>query len=987
MNKLKINTNKVIIKCITVLAVLLFVFQILSSIATYAATPENVTTKYEIRNDVIMKVVAGTTVTQFLNNITVGSSTTKAVYNGSAQVTGSTELATGMTLKAGTDTYKIAVRGDANGDGKLTATDLSQFKMHFTNIKELTSPNVEAIDINYDGQITTVDLSQLKMLLVGLDLQTGDQPSEPDQPGEPEQPVQPATVVGVEIKTQPTKTSYTEGQVLDLTGLVVTLTYSDGSTEDVTYSATNFADKGITISPANGDILTVADNNANSVALTVNGKTVATNNLAVETGEPENPVVAGEIGMVPNTTGSVKELEITIEWPESIEGLTKEVSIDGGNTFNPYTGEITVTENGIVIARLVDGDNNVIKIASLTVTNIDNEEPEILVPPVTVVGVEIKVQPTKTSYVEGQALDLTGLVLTLTYSDGSTEDVEYSEASFADKGITISPANGDILTVADNDTNSVTLTVNGKTVETNDLTVQVEEPVAVTGEINIVPNTTGSVKELGITIDWPENIEGLTKEISIDGGNTFNPYTGEITITENGTVIARLVDSDNNVIKIASLTVTNIDNEEPATLTIASITVKTQPTNTSYIEGQMLDLTGLVITLTYDNGTSEDVTYSATNFTDKGITVNPANGVQLSMASNNGKPVTLTCNSKTANTSNITVSAKTVSSITVKSQPTKLSYIEDQTLDLTGLVVTLTYDNGTAEDVTYSVTNFANKGITTNPVNGTQLTIASNNNKPVTLTCNSKPANTSNITVATKSVTSIAVKSQPTKLSYIEDQTLDLTGLVVTLTYDNGTVEGVTYSVTNFTNKGITANPANGTQLTIAGNNNKPVTLTCNSKTATTSNVTVSAKTVSSIEVKSQPTKLSYIEDQTLDLTGLVVTLTYDNGTVEDVTYSVTNFANKGITANPANGTQLAIASNNAKPITITCNGKTATTSNIIVEAPVVTTGFFSTEGKDIIDPTGQTYMIKSIALTNDVWWQPSWRTYRWCRLCSCWYY
>ena len=166
---------KMTIKSIAALVVLLFMFQVFAPIAVVLAATETITTaKYEVRSNVIMRVVAGTTVSQFLANITVDSGAEAGVYSGSTQVISSARLATGMTLKVGATTYSIAVRGDANGDGELTATDLSQFKMNYTGIKQLSSPYLEAVDINYDGQITTVDLSQLKMLLVGLGVSTED---------------------------------------------------------------------------------------------------------------------------------------------------------------------------------------------------------------------------------------------------------------------------------------------------------------------------------------------------------------------------------------------------------------------------------------------------------------------------------------------------------------------------------------------------------------------------------------------------------------------------------------------------------------------------------------------------------------------------------------------------------------------------------------------------------------------------------------------
>ena len=39
---------------------------------------------------------------------------------------------------------------------------------------------------------------------------------------------------GIEITSPPTKTTYNAGEKIDLTGIVVTATFSDGSTQDVT---------------------------------------------------------------------------------------------------------------------------------------------------------------------------------------------------------------------------------------------------------------------------------------------------------------------------------------------------------------------------------------------------------------------------------------------------------------------------------------------------------------------------------------------------------------------------------------------------------------------------------------------------------------------------------------------------------------------------------------------------------------------------------
>lgn len=73
------------------------------------------------------------------------------------------------------------------------------------------------------------------------------------------------------VFNNPAKISYYEGDVLDLTGLIVELTYSDDSKETVDLS--DFAIKGITTDPANGSILSIADHNGKNISVFCNGLT------------------------------------------------------------------------------------------------------------------------------------------------------------------------------------------------------------------------------------------------------------------------------------------------------------------------------------------------------------------------------------------------------------------------------------------------------------------------------------------------------------------------------------------------------------------------------------------------------------------------------------------------------------------------------------------------------------------------------------------
>jgi hypothetical protein len=67
-----------------------------------------------------------------------------------------------------------------------------------------------------------------------------------------------ATVNSITIQSQPTGLTYTDGSRLNLSGLVVTLAYNDGTTKDV--SIADFGANGLTTDPANGSILRSAQN-------------------------------------------------------------------------------------------------------------------------------------------------------------------------------------------------------------------------------------------------------------------------------------------------------------------------------------------------------------------------------------------------------------------------------------------------------------------------------------------------------------------------------------------------------------------------------------------------------------------------------------------------------------------------------------------------------------------------------------------------------
>lgn len=132
-------------------------------------------------------------------------------------------------------------------------------------------------------------------------------------------------------------------------------------------------------------------------------------------------------------------------------------------------------------------------------------------------------------------------------------------------------------------------------------------------------------------------------------------------------------------------------NVEP--LKMVSIAITTSPEKTEFVEGTELDLSGMVVTGTYNNGKTEEITDYTVSGYDSAKT-----GNQTLTISYNGLTVSLP----------VTVAKKSISGINITSLPDKLYYCNDETeLDLTGFAVEMLYDNGTTSECTgYTISGF-----------------------------------------------------------------------------------------------------------------------------------------------------------------------------------------------------------------------------------------------------------------------------------------
>ena len=673
------------------------------------------------------------------------------------------------------------------------------------------------------------------------------------------------TVTDISIKTPPAKLTYTEGDTLDLTGLVVTLTRSDGTEEDVELA--DFAANGIATAPVNGATLGLSDT---ELAITVNGQT-AIQTLTIESVPPVN-VTAVAVKTAPAKTtyteGEALDLTGLVVTLTKSDGTSEDVALAdfaaNGITTEPAAGAILAASDTEVAITV----NDKTALQAITV------EPA----PVIVTGISVKSPPTKVDYTEGEALDLTGLVVTLTKSDGTSEDVPL--ADFAAHGITTAPAAGATLGTGDTE---VIITANGQAA-TQAITIETAPPTTVTGvTIKTPPAKTNYIE--GEQLDLTGMVVTLTKSVGTAQDVSFPDFAVHSIITspENGIVLSTA--NTAVVVIINGKTATQEIIVEPAPpVTITGITVKTQPHKLTYNDGEQLDLTGLTVTLAKSDGSTEDV--ALTDFAAHGINTSPVNGTKLSTSN---FAVVITVEGKTTAIS-ITVKPITVTAVAIKTPPAKLVYNDFEQLELDGMTVTLTKSDGSSKDV--ALADFGANGITTEPINGTVLrtTVSS-----IVVSVNGKT--TSQPITVIPIVTGVTIKTPPGKVVYDDGENLNLTGMVVTLAKSDGSFLDV--ALNNFAAHGITAEPVNGTGLDTT---NKTVVIAVDGYTAT-QNITVNA-VVTHIIIQNMPAKIEYYDGELLDLSGLSVTLVKSDDTVDHVLLA--DFAAKGITTEPVNGARLS---------------------------------------------------------------------------------
>lgn len=206
---------------------------------------------------------------------------------------------------------------------------------------------------------------------------------------------------------------------------------------------------------------------------------------------------------------------------------------------------------------------------------------------------EILTVPTKTAYVDGQTLDLSGLSVKLTYSDGSESVVDYTALTYAPSVIKLSDAN---------DKGEVVVTLYKGARASSKFIVTVEEKSVVGLDVATPAKKTSYVEG-----EYFE-IEGLTLMQKYNDGSYFIIPNEKLTFDE----VPLVRDSEGGCAVAISCEFGTYDYRVRVDYKIIKdVTVAVAPDINVYRVGEEISIEGLVLYITFQNAESEYFAYNS----------------------------------------------------------------------------------------------------------------------------------------------------------------------------------------------------------------------------------------------------------------------------------------------------------------------------------------------------------------------------------------
>ncbi|MEE1218887.1 MAG: bacterial Ig-like domain-containing protein [Ruminococcus sp.] len=383
------------------------------------------------------------------------------------------------------------------------------------------------------------------------------------------------------------------------------------------------------------------------------------------------------------------------------------------------------------------------------------------------VHIEVKTLPNKLKYTQGQKINLSGGKLSLIYDNGTSQEIEMTEADcYYNKNlvgtVTVRMEYNGLNTYFD-------ITVNAKKVYSAVLHGP-SKLVYIQGEELILTDTYINVEYISDD-GFYESIQVTKDMISGYNPDVVGIQTVYVTyLNKKLSFVVRVVESPDRVFESASII--NVS-EQPYVVT----------------EGMYPDLSNIMLEVKYTDGYKKQITVTQSMLAD----FNPNTlGTQKVYLYYNDK--------KTSNYITIDVIEKQMTSIEVKRTPDKIEYVQGQSLDLTGGAITILYSNNTTETVEMKeATPYYNRTLI----------------GYVTVRLNFKEFNTYiQIKVNKKSVSTMTL-SKPEKTEYIAGEKLDLSGLYLDVVYVSNDNYGEKIEVTPEMISGYDPNKTGAQQVTV----------------------------------------------------------------------------------------------------------------------------------------------------------------------------
>ena len=205
------------------------------------------------------------------------------------------------------------------------------------------------------------------------------------------------------------------------------------------------------------------------------------------------------------------------------------------------------------------------------------------------------------------------------------------------------------------------------------------------GNTITISSSTRTILKIEFTFGSSDGSNAITSDVGTYSSGTWTGEASSVTFTIGGT-------SGNR--RIAQIKVTYASSGSGSTATLSSIAVKTAPTKTTYTAGEYFAPAGLVITATYSDSTTADISYASNS---SSFTFTPSTSTALTTGNTS---VTISYGGKSCSQAiTVNAAAKTLSSISISGYTT--SFTVGDTFSFGG-TVTAHYSDSSSADVTSS---------------------------------------------------------------------------------------------------------------------------------------------------------------------------------------------------------------------------------------------------------------------------------------------